>query len=289
MARTGYQLVDISPWPLSASFAALGLTTGMISLFCEGMSNFVLVLALSSFSLLVFTLVRWWGDVILESTFLGCYSSYVVRNLRCAMFLFILSEVFFFVSFFWGFFNGSVGELSMQGVGMWPPKGINPIYPWRVPFLNTIVLLSSALTVTWAHKAVSAHNMVDYSGLYLSLKGKTESFSSSKYYQLHGLFSLGFTILLGLFFTYLQATEYYMASFSICDSIYGSTFFLLTGFHGMHVMVGTIFLIVCWFRLYLLHFSYQHHYFGLDAAVYYWHFVDVVWIGVFASVYVWGY
>nr|UJH93092.1 cytochrome c oxidase subunit III [Chamelea gallina] len=287
MARTGFQLVDLSPWPLSASFSALGMTTSMICLFCEGMSNMVIFLFFSSFFLLIFTVIRWWGDVILESTFLGCYSSYVIRNLRCSMILFILSEIFFFVGFFWAFFNSSVGELSLQGVGYWPPVSVNPIYPWRVPFLNTIVLLSSALTVTWAHKAISAHNMVSYDEEWTFGNGKYKVSSLS--HQKSGLISLGLTILLGLFFTYLQATEYYMASFTISDGTYGSTFFLLTGFHGMHVMVGTIFLVVCWFRLYLLHFSYQHHYFGLDAAVYYWHFVDVVWIGVFSAIYVWGY
>jgi len=204
--------------------------------------------------------------------------------LRCAMFLFILSEVFFFVRFFWAFFNARVGELSIQGVGYWPPVGINPIYPWQVPFLNTIVLLSSALTVTWAHKAVRVHNM----SVYIRGSPKYMRLNREQYWN-SGLVALGLTVFLGLFFTYLQATEYYMTSFCIRDRVYGSTFFLLTGFHGMHVIVGTIFLIVCWFRLYLLHFSYRHHYFGLDAAVYYWHFVDVVWIGVFASVYVWGY
>lgn len=253
----------------------------MISLFCEGLRRFVILLGLGSFFLIVLTVVRWWGDIILERTFLGCYSSYVVRNLRCGIFLFILSEVFFFVSFFWAFFNASVGELSIQGVGCWPPVGVNPLYPWKVPFLNTIVLLSSALTVTWAHKAVRVHNKIRY----LVKKNGLTSYD----YQVSGLVSLALTIGLGGFFTYLQATEYYIATFTIRDRVYGSTFFLLTGFHGIHVIVGTIFLLVCWFRLYLLHFSYKHHYFGLDAAVYYWHFVDVVWIGVFASVYVWGY
>nr|YP_009455671.1 cytochrome c oxidase subunit III [Lutraria maxima]AUH21197.1 cytochrome c oxidase subunit 3 [Lutraria maxima] len=265
----------------------------------------------------------------MESTYLGCHTSLVVRNLRVGMILFILSEVFFFVSFFWAFFNSMVGETSMGGVGCWPVLGVKAIFPWKVPALNTCILLSSGATVTWAHKAVKIHNhypvWVKYHSKPLSLdltsdqikkvgytmeklsKGYPDLATDLKWfvddykdyyetrrlkgekYRTESLVALGLTVVLGVIFTWLQFNEYYMASFSMGEGVYGSTFYLMTGFHGVHVIVGTIFLTVCWFRIYLYHFSFKHHYFGFDAAVWYWHFVDVVWIGLFFSVYVWGY
>nr|YP_008758069.1 cytochrome c oxidase subunit III [Arctica islandica]AGW53593.1 cytochrome oxidase subunit III [Arctica islandica] len=281
LARTGYHLVDVSPWPISAALSALGLTSAFIGLAFEGGSTIVEISFICSLVLLILTLIRWWGDVIVESTFLGCHTSLVVRNLRIGMLLFILSEIFFFVSFFWAFFYVSIGELSSHGVSFWPPMGTKAIYPWKVPFLNTAVLLGSGATVTWAHNAVSAHN--------LDMENNKSSILINKKWWIHGLLSLGITVGLGVFFTWLQFNEYYMSSFSMADSVYGSVFFMMTGFHGMHVLVGTVFLLVCWFRLYLHHFSFHHHYFGLDAAVWYWHFVDIVWIGLFSFVYVWGY
>nr|UJH93352.1 cytochrome c oxidase subunit III [Chamelea striatula] len=313
MARTGFQLVGLSPWPLSTSFSVLGIAIGSICFFVDGLSNMTMLVLFSSTFLLTYTLVRWWSDLILESTFLGDYSTYVIRNLRCSIYLFILSEAFFFIGFFWAFFNSSVGELSIQGVGYWPPVGVKSLYPWRAPFLNTVILLSSAITVTWAHKSISVHNhmvcnhMLSNSDmkifaprLYRTRVSRKWPFIevylssgfhsvSSKKYQLRGLIALGCTICLGVLFTCVQATEYWYASFTLSDGIYGSTFFMLTGFHGIHVIIGTILLIVAWFRLYFLHFSHLHHYFCLDVAVMYWHFVDIIWIGVFSFVYIWGY
>nr|AKZ29889.1 cytochrome c oxidase subunit III [Geloina coaxans] len=286
MARTGYHLVDVSPWPISASLGALGLTSSFVTYVHEGFSLLVGFFMFGSFFLLVLTAVRWWGDLIVESTFLGHHTSLVVLNLKYGFWFFVLSEAFLFVSFFWAFFNSSIGELSQQGVGHWPPVGVKSINPWKVPALNTAVLVGSGLFVNWAHGAVKAHGLSKVDEGSKVLFGK--SLGVGEYWRIHGLVSLGITVLLGVFFTGLQASEYYMASFTIADSVFGSSFFILTGFHGGHVIAGTLFLIICWFRLYLYHFSYQHHHFGMYAATIYWHFVDLVWIFVYGIIYIWG-
>nr|YP_010266736.1 cytochrome c oxidase subunit III [Corbicula japonica]QWS05869.1 cytochrome c oxidase subunit III [Corbicula japonica]UIF91967.1 cytochrome c oxidase subunit III [Corbicula japonica]UXG18806.1 cytochrome c oxidase subunit III [Corbicula japonica] len=283
-------MVDVSPWPLSASIGALGFTIGFVTYVHEGMSMLVCCFLLGSFSLIALTAVRWWGDVIVESTFLGNHTSLVVLNLKYGFWFFVLSEAFLFVSFFWAFFNSSIGELSQQGVGHWPPLGVKSICPWKVPALNTAVLVGSGLFVNWAHGAVKAHGLVSMD----DSKGNNikvflgRSYTGGEYWRIHGLISLGITIILGIFFTWLQATEYYMASYTIADSVFGSAFFILTGFHGAHVIAGTLFLTVCWVRLYLYHFSYQHHHFGMYAATIYWHFVDLVWVFVYGIIYIWG-
>jgi len=329
MVRTGYHLVDIRPWPISAALGVLGITTSTVGSIHGGLGNLDVFFFCISLLLVVLTIIRWWGDIIIERTYLGCHTRLVVRNLRVGIILFILSEVFFFVRFFWAFFNGMVGETSMGGVGCWPVLGVKAVFPWKVPALNTCILLRSGATVTWAHKAVKVHNhypvwvkfhrsplrlnlsssqfkkvaftvgklsKVD-PDLKLNLKRFIRDYKDSQekkrfkgeQYRIESLLSLGLTIALGVVFTWLQFNEYYIARFRMGEGIYGSTFYLMTGFHGIHVLVGTIFLTVCWFRIYLYHFRFKHHYFGFDAAVWYWHFVDVVWIGLFFSVYVWGY
>uniref|UniRef100_UPI00315DDEBC cytochrome c oxidase subunit 3 n=1 Tax=Glauconome virens TaxID=457868 RepID=UPI00315DDEBC len=285
MARTGYHLVDISPWPISASIGALGFTVSFVTYVHEGMGFVVGTFMICSFSLLVLTSFRWWGDLIVESTFMGHHTSLVILNLKYGFWFFVLSEAFLFVSFFWAFFNSSIGELSQQEIGHWPPLGVKSINPWKVPALNTAVLVGSGLFVNWAHGAIKVHGLVGMDEKVVSF-GKT--WLASEYWRVQGLISLGITILLGIFFTGLQASEYYMASYTIADSVFGSSFFILTGFHGAHVIAGTLFLTVCWFRLYLYHFSYQHHHFGMYAATIYWHFVDLVWIFVYGIVYIWG-
>lgn len=235
-----------------------------------------------------------------------------------------------------------VGEISIGKVGHWPPLGIKAISPWKVPALNTVVLISSGVTVTWAHKAIRIHNKCpiasrsDFGGKdnvrqslrrvnnhYLKLIGKyakkfyrlnknkeivsrrgdilesyairrsASLFNAKKFfgerYWFATLVRLGATIALGVFFSWLQFGEYYIARFRFADGIYGSTYYIITGFHGVHVLVGTMFLIVCWFRLFFYHFSHNHHYFGFDAAIWYWHFVDIVWVALFGVVYIWGY
>jgi cytochrome c oxidase subunit 3 len=212
----------------------------------------------------------WWRDVIKEAVHQGHHTRVVQLGLRYGMILFIASEVMFFAAFFWAFFDASLfpGELKQVARseftgGVWPPAGTEVFEAFHLPFLNTMILLLSGCTVTWAHHAL-IHG--DRNGL---LQG------------------LALTILLGMLFTGVQAYEYSHAAFGFTDGIYASTFFMATGFHGFHVIVGTIFLIVCFFRAYAGHFKPDHH-FGFEAAAWYWHFVDVVWLFLFISIYWWG-
>ena len=208
----------------------------------------------------------WWRDVLKESRTAGMHTPIVRLGLRYGMTLFISSEVMFFVGFFWAWFHFALypGHVSGAEVAVWPPAGTLTFNPWHLPFLNTLILLLSGTTITWAHHAL--------------LQGDRK----------HLIMGLGFTILLGLTFTALQAVEYAEAPFAFSGGgVYTSVFFLATGFHGFHVIVGTIFLIVCWFRARSGGFSPTRH-FGFEAAAWYWHFVDVVWLFLFLSIYVWG-
>jgi cytochrome c oxidase subunit 3 len=182
--------------------------------------------------------------------------------LKIGMILFITSEVVFFAAFFWAFFHSSFNPSIFLG-GVWPPAFLTILNPWKIPLLNTIILLTSGATVTLAH-----HSIVWGSK---DLAGK----------------ALTATVLLAIFFTYLQNIEYLNAPFSIYSSVYGSNFYMLTGFHGFHVIIGTTFLTICLIRLYFNHLTREHH-FGFEAAAWYWHFVDVVWLFLFLSVYWWG-
>nr|YP_448759.1 cytochrome c oxidase subunit III [Neogymnocrinus richeri]AAY51817.1 cytochrome c oxidase subunit III [Neogymnocrinus richeri] len=253
-----YHLVEQSPWPIMASLGALTVTLGLVVWF-HCFSFLVVFLGLCS---LLFVSVFWWRDVIRESTFQGCHTCAVGSGLRYGMVLFITSEVLFFFAFFWAFFHSSLAPTSDLGV-CWPPSGVSPLDPFLVPLLNTAVLLSSGVTVTWSHHSILENNWVD---------------------AVQGLF---FTVFLGVYFTLLQAWEYFDSPFTISDGVYGSTFFVATGFHGLHVIIGTTFLLVCFFRLVVYHFSNSHH-FGFEAAAWYWHFVDVVWLFLYVSIYWWG-
>nr|YP_008757613.1 cytochrome c oxidase subunit III [Lepidocampa weberi]AEV44878.1 cytochrome c oxidase subunit III [Lepidocampa weberi] len=253
-----FHLVDQSPWPLTGALSALILTSGLIKWFHQ--HSFSLV-ALGLICTLL-TMYQWWRDITREATFQGMHTIAVTKGMQWGMILFIVSEVLFFVSFFWAFFHSSLAPSAEIGM-MWPPQGIEPFNPFQVPLLNTAILLSSGITVTWCH-----HSII----------------SSNKSQAIKSLF---LTVILGVYFTLLQAMEYYEAPFSIADSSYGSTFFVATGFHGLHVLIGTSFLIVCLLRLMNNHFSANHH-FGFEAAAWYWHFVDVVWLFLFISIYWWG-
>nr|QZZ18168.1 cytochrome c oxidase subunit III [Badamia exclamationis] len=253
-----YHLVDYSPWPLTGAIGVMTLVTGMIKWF----HNFNMNLLILGYIIVILTMYQWWRDICREGTFQGKHTILVSKGLRWGMILFIVSEVFFFVSFFWAFFHSSLSPNIEIGVN-WPPLNITPFNPFQIPLLNTIILITSGVTVTWAHHALMENN-----------------FSQTK----QGLL---LTILLGFYFTILQAYEYFEAPFTIADSIYGSTFFMATGFHGLHVMIGTIFLFTCFYRHNLNHFSSKHH-FGFEAAAWYWHFVDVVWLFLYISIYWWG-
>nr|YP_010974608.1 cytochrome c oxidase subunit III [Pomacea aulanieri]WNR57061.1 cytochrome c oxidase subunit 3 [Pomacea aulanieri] len=258
MSRNPFHLVEFSPWPLTASVGALFLTSGLAG-WMHGYSILTLGLGLL---LIGFTMLQWWRDVIREGTFQGFHTMQVSKGLRWGMILFITSEVCFFFAFFWAFFHSSLAPSTDLG-SCWPPLGICALNPFEVPLLNTGVLLASGVTVTWAHHAL--------------MEGDLKQ----------ALQSLLATVALGVYFTFLQAGEYFEASFSIADSVYGSTFFVATGFHGLHVLIGSSFLLVCLMRVWLQHFSVGHH-FGFEAAAWYWHFVDVVWLFLYLSIYWWG-
>ena len=256
-----YHLVDPSPWPLVGAFAGGAFVLGIILLAHYGDWTMLTIGTLAVLATMFF----WWRDVIREARTPGLHTPVVRIGLRYGMSLFIASEVMFFVAFFWAYFHFALFPEHVSGAAepVWPPKGIYTFDPFGLPFLNTMILLLSGCTINWAHTAL-LHN--DRKGL---------------------ITGLGITVLLGLSFTAFQALEYAHAPFKFTDGVYPSTFFLATGFHGFHVIVGTCFLIVCFFRALKGHFSPQRH-FGFEAAAWYWHFVDVVWLFLFTFIYWWG-
>lgn len=253
-----YHIVNMSPWPLLVGFGALRVVIGMIKIF----SFFEVDLLFFSLMIVLIVSILWWRDVIREGTFQGLHSRTVLRGLIVGIILFIVREVFFFISFFWAFFHSRLSPTIEMG-SLWPPCGIFPFNPFQIPLLNTIILLASGVRVTWAHQLILNDNW----------KGAKTA--------------LIITWILGLYFLILQGFEYYIASFGISDSVYGSTFFMATGFHGFHVIVGTLFLLYIWVRLINNQLTRSHH-FGFEAAAWYWHFVDVVWLFLFSVVYWWG-
>nr|AXS65565.1 cytochrome c oxidase subunit 3 [Tenebrionoidea sp. 16 KM-2017] len=253
-----YHLVDVSPWPILGSLSALIVMTGIIKWF----HFFEMNLFYIGFTSMLLIMYQWWRDISREGTYQGHHTFIVTMGLRWGMILFITSEVFFFISFFWGFFHNSLAPTVELGM-MWPPKGIQTFNPIQIPLLNTLILLTSGLTVTWAHHALMENNY----------KQATQG--------------LLLTVILGVYFSILQGYEYIESPFTIADAAYGSSFFMATGFHGLHVIIGTTFLLVCLFRHLNNHFSQIHH-FGFEAAAWYWHFVDVVWLFLYISVYWWG-
>ena len=221
---------------------------------------------LIGFTAILYTMFTWWSDVVVEAN-TGDHTPVVAIGLRYGFIFFIMSEVMFFVAWFWSFFKHAMypmGPLSPGVDGQWPPAGIETFDPWHLPLINTLILLCSGAAATWAHHAlVHENNRKDLkTGLWLA-------------------------IALGALFTAFQAYEYSHAAFGFSGNIYGANFFMATGFHGFHVLIGTIFLGVCLIRTYKGHFTPERHV-GFEAAAWYWHFVDVVWLFLFAAVYIWG-
>lgn len=258
--KHGFHLVDPSPWPLMGAFGALMATFGGV-LTMHGYIGGKALCSLGFFTIL-YTMYVWWRDIVREGTYEGQHTKIVQKGLRMGVILFIVSEVMFFVAFFWGFFHSSLNPSPFIG-GVWPPAYLEILNPWEVPLVNTILLLSSGATITWAHHAIIGGNRDE---------------------ALKALFA---TLILAILFTLLQILEYTHAPFTISDGVYGSSFYMATGFHGFHVFIGTCFIAVCTIRLYLHHFTQEHH-FGFEAAAWYWHFVDVVWLFLFLSIYWWG-
>jgi len=228
--------------------------------FClSGLGSF---LFLTGLFLLLLSCGLWWGSVVRESTFGGFHTLRVQSGLRVGILLFIVSELFFFLGFFWTYLHCSLSPNVELG-SCWPPPGVTPIYAFSLPLLNTVILLTSGLTITYSHSCLLSASL------------------------LSSAWSLLCTLLLGLFFSVLQAYEYYCCRFCISDSAYGSCFFLATGFHGLHVILGVIFLTVSLFRLLSFHFSSGRH-LGFVFAAWYWHFVDVIWLLLYLIIYIWG-
>ena len=253
-----YHLVDPSPWPFIGSISGLVMAVGAV-LYMHEQIAWVLILGTLG---VMGTMAGWFWEVIKEAEFRGYHNPVVQVGMRYGMALFIASEVMFFVCWFWAYFNAALFP-SEQIEGTWPPPGVQTFDTWDLPFLNTLILLMSGITVTWAHHALREGD------------------------RRHYLQGLGLTIFLGVCFTGVQAFEYSHAAFGFSDGIYPSTFYMATGFHGFHVLVGTIFLIVCFLRGRAGHFKPDHH-FGFEAAAWYWHFVDVVWLFLFICIYWWG-
>ncbi|MBL4908205.1 MAG: cytochrome c oxidase subunit 3 [Sneathiella sp.] len=253
-----YHLVDPSPWPALAALAAFVTAIGTVMwMHDKGFAVFTIGMIV-----LLYTSFAWWRDVVKEGEHQGHHTPVVQLGLRYGMIMFIASEVMFFVAWFWAYFNASFFPTEAIGA-VWPPEGIQTFDPWHLPLVNTLILLTSGTTVTWAHHALQ-HG--DRKGL---VQGLT------------------LTVILGAVFTCVQAYEYSHAAFGFTDGIYASTFYMATGFHGFHVLIGTIFLLVCLIRATKGHFTTTHH-FGFEAAAWYWHFVDVVWLFLFVSIYLWG-
>nr|YP_009710907.1 cytochrome c oxidase subunit III [Tinaminyssus melloi]QGA47510.1 cytochrome c oxidase subunit III [Tinaminyssus melloi] len=263
MNNQPYHLVDMSPWPLLSSMMGLNLFTNLVMLMYNLQPTMQQLITTMNLCIMMMIMYQWWRDVNRESTLQGNHTISVVFSIKMSMFLFITSEIFFFVSFFWTFFHSSLSPDIEIGLS-WPPTNINQFNPYQIPLLNTIILLSSGFSLTWAHHMILTKNFLK-SSLALTL-----------------------TILLGVYFTIMQIYEYMEAPFTMSDSIFGSIFFMSTGFHGVHVIIGTLFLISMMVRLLMRYFNSKHH-LGFEMAAWYWHFVDVVWIFLYTTMYWWIY
>lgn len=263
-----FHLVPLSPWPILTAFSMLLLTSGSVMLMHEHTTG--KYIAIAGLLFLIFCMYSWWRDVIKEGLIGKHHTQAVQMGLRIGMGLFILSEIAFFITFFCSYFKSSIFPVNiLDGVwaakqSSWPPAGIETFDPWDIPFINTLILLLSGTTITWSHYALEENNQKDF------------------------ITALAITIFLGIFFTCMQAYEYHHAQFKLQDGVYAANFYLATGFHGLHVIVGTIFLAICYFRAKKGHFTSGNGQLGFEFAAWYWHFVDVVWLFLFAFVYVWG-
>ena len=255
-----FHLVSPSPWPIFTSISLLTLTTtGVLTMHGFSNANTFLMFAFVS---VVLSMSFWWRDVISEGTYIGNHTLAVQRGLNMGVALFIVSEILFFLAIFWAFFHSALSPTVELGA-QWPPMGIDAINPFELPLLNTVILLSSGVTVTYAHHSLIQGNR----------KG--------------ALYGLVATVLLAIVFTLLQGIEYTVSSFTISDGAFGSCFYFGTGFHGLHVMIGTAFIAVGLWRVLAYHSTDNHH-LGLESSILYWHFVDVVWLFLFISIYYWG-
>ena len=255
-----FHLVSPSPWPLYTCIALLTLTTSGV-LTMHGFSNANQFL-MSAFVSVILSMSFWWRDVISEGTYLGNHTLAVQKGLNMGVALFIVSEALFFLAIFWAFFHSALSPTVELGA-QWPPMGIEAINPFELPLLNTVILLSSGVTVTYAHHSLIQGNRAG------------------------ALYGLVATVILAVIFTALQGVEYNVSSFTISDGAFGTCFYFGTGFHGLHVMIGTAFIATGLWRVLAYHLTDNHH-LGLESSILYWHFVDIVWLFLFISIYYWG-
>ncbi|MFT5066028.1 MAG: cytochrome c oxidase subunit 3 [Yoonia sp.] len=261
-----YHILPPSIWPLVGALGAFVMLFGMVLWMPkQGGGPWMFLIGLA---MVLYVMYAWWADVVVESHS-GDHTPAVRIGLRYGFIMFIMSEVMFFAAWFWSFFKHAMYPMNPDGTspmvdGVWPPVGIETFDPWHLPLINTLILLCSGMAATWAHHAlVHENNRQDMKwGLILA-------------------------VALGALFTAFQVYEYSHAAFGFAGNIYGANFFMATGFHGFHVLIGTIFLLVCLLRLNRGHFTPEKHV-GFEAAAWYWHFVDVVWLFLFASIYIWG-
>nr|DBA43889.1 TPA_asm: COX3 [Bombus personatus] len=251
-----FHMVTISPWPIIVSINLMNL---LMSIILWIYLNTFMILTLNFLNMLL-SMLMWFRDIVRESTFQGMHTLYITMMLKFSMIMFIISELFFFISFFWTFFHNSISP-SIEINFMWPPKMIKFFNPFEIPLLNSIILIMSGFTVTLSH--------------YNLLNNKMNS----------SLMNLFMTIMLGIYFNIMQIFEYYNSFFCINDSIFGSIFFLSTGFHGMHVLMGTLMLIYSLIRMLNNHFSSTHH-INFEFSIWYWHFVDVIWLFIYMFYYI---
>jgi cytochrome c oxidase subunit 3 len=255
-----FHLVSPSPWPIYTSTSLLILTTsGVLTMHGFSSIKFILLLA---FICVISSMSLWFRDVISEGTYLGNHTLAVQKGLNVGVGLFIVSEAFFFLAIFWAFFHSALSPTVELGA-QWPPLGIEAINPFELPLLNTVILLSSGVVVTYGH-----HSLIQ--------GGRSGT-----------LYGLIYTVILAVIFTAFQGVEYTVSSFTITDGVFGSCFYFGTGFHGLHVIIGTAFLAVGLWRGLAYHLTENHH-LGLESGILYWHFVDVVWLFLFISIYYWG-
>nr|YP_010029341.1 cytochrome c oxidase subunit III [Aphis spiraecola]QOU10376.1 cytochrome c oxidase subunit III [Aphis spiraecola] len=253
-----YFILNLSPWPILMALNIFNLMISNIMIM-----NFKLnLMSMINFLMVMLISMLWWRDVIRESTFQGNHNFFIMNLIKLSMILFIISEMFLFISFFWNFLHNSLAPSIELGLN-WPPKNIMFFNPLLIPLLNTIILLTSSFTITLTHFYLLNNS-----------KKKTITF-------------MNLTIILSIYFLMLQMLEYNQATFTFSDSIFGSSFYMATGFHGLHVIIGTIFLLINLFRMYKLHFSFIHH-ISFELSAWYWHFIDIIWLFLYMTFYWWN-
>lgn len=254
-----YHIVTTRPWPIINALNSFNLLFSIVIWFNLKI-NWLLII---NFLTLLITIFLWWRDIIRERTFQGHHTLSILNILKLRIIFFICSELFFFISFFWTYFHNLLSPSIDIGLN-WPPKNIITFNPYNIPLLNSLILISSGITLTWSHNCLL-----------------------NKKYLITNIILIT-TILLGILFTIIQYIEYYETSFCINDRIFRSIFFIITGFHGLHVIIGIIFLSVCYIRIKKYHLSSNHH-FNFERRSWYWHFVDVIWLFLYLSIYWWNY